>query len=605
MTDLPVTLPAPSPTASTRASRFHTWIATHALESFLLACIAGALAWDRLAICRQYLFRYTDEDQTAMWYAAHDLLHGRIAEPAFYGQAYNNCLEGFLAVPLVALHVPYNIACPLVTVLLGLLPFLLLAAVALRRRHFLAAAGALLIPLVLPDRYAMICGIPRGFINGIAIAAIPMLLLLPRAALTPTPSLQTPLSTRRRSLVTAARYFFAAALSVIAFQTNPSCTILLVPVWTFTLLTQFLNWRMWLFSPLGLLAAAPYPWYVYHFYHVTHPDYVLYLRDEHFSWGHRFFTSYIHLAFPTNGPSPVFADFLPPFIPATHAGLFLITLAALLAVALAVRLRLAALCSLLAGIAIILLSFAYDRVAQGLPSNTVSYSYSRMWLAIPVLFAWLLFLLSTRRKSARVTPRPWLTRTALSLLAVAAIAAAIFNIRRIPDTIDAELNADGFVICPAVPVADLYAMARQIKNAADAQHADLLIVFGDDRQKHIDYAIPALLNLETLFPDFERRTFRFIEESRLKHYNILIMFNPRLGTPVTASRLATLTPDGAELPPHTTSTTPTHFFILPAINVLDAHGQSLYDLPNFRYILPRLIPAATPDNPRPYPLVDR
>ena len=98
-----------------------------AIKVALVWAIAAALVWDRGTLCGKYLFRYTDEDQTCMWYAAHDLLHGRIAEPAFYGQDYNCCLEGFLAAPLVALHVPYNVACPLVTVGLNLLPFLLLA----------------------------------------------------------------------------------------------------------------------------------------------------------------------------------------------------------------------------------------------------------------------------------------------------------------------------------------------------------------------------------------------------------------------------------------------------------------------------------------------
>ncbi len=104
-------------------SRLKAWAARNGIESLLILAIAAALAFDRSQLCRQYLFRFTDEDQTCMWYAAHDLLHGRIAEPAFYGQDYNSCMEGFLAAPFVALHVPYNVACPLVSVLLGLLPF--------------------------------------------------------------------------------------------------------------------------------------------------------------------------------------------------------------------------------------------------------------------------------------------------------------------------------------------------------------------------------------------------------------------------------------------------------------------------------------------------
>jgi hypothetical protein len=129
--------PSGAPTAALplemRRPRLLAWASRCGFELPLILGIAVALAYDRYVLCRVYLFRYTDEDQTCMWYAAHDLLRGRIAEPAFYGQDYNSCLEGFLAAPLIAMHVPYNIACPLVTVMLGLLPFLLLALIACRR----------------------------------------------------------------------------------------------------------------------------------------------------------------------------------------------------------------------------------------------------------------------------------------------------------------------------------------------------------------------------------------------------------------------------------------------------------------------------------------
>ena len=215
---VPATAGAGNLSAASRLSRLRGWAIRYRFELPLIAGIAAALAWDRFTLCRQYLFRYTDEDQTCMWYAAHDLLHGRIAEPAFYGQDYNSCLEGFLAAPLVAMHVPYNVACPLVTVLLGLLPFVLLSLVALRRGYFLTAAGVLLIPLILSNRFGMICGIPRGFINGIGVAAIPMILLLPRklkAASDPAQGGVNPAlnQTRRWLQVFSAglRYFFAGA----------------------------------------------------------------------------------------------------------------------------------------------------------------------------------------------------------------------------------------------------------------------------------------------------------------------------------------------------------------------------------------------------------
>jgi hypothetical protein len=372
-----------------------------------------------------------------MWYAAHDLLHGRIAEPAFYGQDYNSCLEGFLAAPLVALHVPYNIACPLVTVLLGLLPFILLALFACRRGYFLATAGAMLIPLIMSNRYGMICGIPRGFINGIAVAAIPMVLLLPRS---------TPVKP------SGLRYFLAGALSIAALQVDPNSVILLLPVAVYALITRFWEWKMWIFTSLGIAAALPYPWYVHQFYHVYHPDFILYLRNTHFGWGYSNFVHYLHFAAPTSGPSPVFADLVPMFITSVQAPKFLILAFTLLAAFLLIRLRIAAICAILAGAAIMLISFAYERVSIGEPSNTASYPYSRMWLALPVLFAWLLFLASHQPQKKWAV---WVTRCVLATLLCAALFFQNIKQKSLPDAIDSELNQTVFVICPAVPVANL------------------------------------------------------------------------------------------------------------------------------------------------------
>src|SRR5579862_4201401 len=63
---------------------YHRW-----LQLPLVLSIAWLLLYDRYVLCKQYLFRYTDEDQTIMWYAAHELLHGRLHEPCFFGQDYN------------------------------------------------------------------------------------------------------------------------------------------------------------------------------------------------------------------------------------------------------------------------------------------------------------------------------------------------------------------------------------------------------------------------------------------------------------------------------------------------------------------------------------
>jgi hypothetical protein len=194
----------------------------------------------------------------------------------------------------------------------------------------------------------------------------------------------------------------------------------------------------------------------------------------------------------------------------------------------------------------------------------------------------------------------WVSPGTLALLACTAFCVAATKRHELPVVIDAELNPDGWVICPAVPVANLYAIAREVKQIASEQHADLLLVGGGDREKDIDYSIPCLTGIETLYPDFERRTFRLIEESHAHHQKILIIFDTNFGRPIAGGQLVTLRPDGTEVNSSDSTSDPNaQPFILPQINVVDANGKSAYDLPELGYWLPRLIqPDPTPENSR-------
>jgi hypothetical protein len=384
----------------------------------------------------------------------------------------------------------------------------------------------------------MTCGIPRGFINGVAVAAIPMILLLPPRK-----------GPKRGFWRGALRYFFAGALAVAALQVNPNCAILLAPVAVLAMITRFWDWKMWVMGPLGVAAAAPYPWYVHRFYHVLHPDYILYLRDNVFGWSYANFIHYLHFAAPSSDASPVFADLVPLFVPGRWACMFLMIAAGALLGFILIRMRFAAAIALVISLGLMIVSFAYERVGIGQPSNTASYPYSRMWLAVPVVFAWLLFVLLDGQHSKLIPQKifRWISPGVLAVLVCSAFCLAEMKHKQLPDAIETELNADGLVICPAVPVSNLYAIAREVKQIADAQHADLLLVGGWDREKHIDYAIPCLIGIETMFPEFERRTFRMIEESKAHHQKILLIFEPFIGQPVGGGNLVTLRYDGTEV----------------------------------------------------------
>ncbi|HVS69654.1 MAG TPA: hypothetical protein VHQ47_00195 [Phycisphaerae bacterium] len=414
------------------------------VEGALVLALLALLIADRWRLCEQFLFRWTDEDQAIMWYGAWELMHGRIPEPCFFGQAYNSVLEGWLAVPLIWCGVSYAVAVPLVTVVLGLLPFLLLAYAAWRRRQSVVAGLALAVPLVLPTRYAMMTGMPRGFVTGVAVGAVSAMLLLPPAvrreamwwqvvggrvwgmwrrkkgrqgdtetrrqgeAMAGRPVMEmgveaggaeaAPALTVRRTWPKT-RYFLAGFLALVAIQLNPNVLVLLVPVAVYAILSSFLEWRFWVFGILGLAAAAPYPWYVYKFYYVWHDDYRQYLRMREFTWSwdnfHRYINDYIL-------PGRVFEDLVPLWLPEWHAqqGFWsddvvpkaLIVTAVVIGVLLLARLRIGGLLAAAAGVAFLVTTFAYSRMTDG--RGTVSFPYARMYLAMPVLVVWLLMLVN-------------------------------------------------------------------------------------------------------------------------------------------------------------------------------------------------------------------
>jgi hypothetical protein len=519
----------------------------------LLLALATTLCYDRYILCRDYLFKYTDEDQAIMWDAAHELLHGRIREPCFYGQDYNSCVEGFLAAPLIAAGVRYHIAVPLVTVTLSLLPFLVLAFVAWRRGQSLVAGACLLLPVLLPARYGLMTGMPRGFVTGVAFAIFPAVLLLP-PPLRPrrahadgeTPRLRpTGRPTWLRRSWPAARYFLAAALALVSIQLNPNCLVLLVPVAVYAFLTSWREWKFWVFGTAGLLAAAPYLLYVYQFYYVYNDDYRVYLRGKVYDWSFANYYSYLWQAVaPPNGNSVVLADLVPIHITAAQAPLFMAAAFAAVTLLLIFRLRAAAVAAAFTGVLFTLISFAFSRVNDNRGVNPVTFPYARMYLGLPVLFVWLLFLVNHRPwpRLSNVPATRWLARGALVGCLLAGITAVREKAAGLPALIAYEIR--NAYICRPIPVYELYAVAREVRKAVAAENVSVLAT----PNKQYAYALPALTDCDTVYTSpQERRTWRLLDEAGHKTDKLLLI-GISGGTQVAGGRQVTVDDDGDEVP---------------------------------------------------------
>ncbi len=536
-------------------------------ELLVLLAIGGALLFDRVRLVQEYLSKFVDEDQGIEWYAAREALAGRFHEPCFFGQAYNSNIEGYLAAPLVWMKAPYEIAVPVVTVMLGLLPFLLIAWCAWRRRQGVVAGLALLVPVVLSTRYGVITGMPRGFVTGVAVAILPALLFCLAAA------------GKRKKLTTEnaegaevvegegkkkaerlkrswpkARYFLAAFLAVVALMFNPYGAVLLLPVAVYGVLTTFLEWRFWVFTFLGLAAAAPYPWFVYQFYYVWHKDYAIYPTGDHrdFSWSWGNFYSFLHnldFAFRDLVPNAVY-QFSAELMRWIHtkrpgevttwgvrnpASMALAVLFAGLFIILIVRLRLRAfpaLAAWIAGVGLIVVSFAWERVNDARPG--VSFPYARMFLAVPVLWLWLMLLMK-RVNAGGIAQRVrrgwwgfvrnWVPMSLSAIVLILCVAAGW----RVALAKNAVLSSEIVTVnklsqvARPVELAEAKQIAQKIDEAVKAHpNVSLVLIVGFDGRKW-DYVLPELTTCETLFPSFERRTWRMVEESVPRHEEILVL----------------------------------------------------------------------------------
>ena len=128
---------------------------------------------DRYFILEKFAWVYTDSDQSIMWAGLSDYSNGIFKEPRFYGQNYNTFLEAFLAVPLFERGIRPNVALPLITSFLALLPFVILSLFTLlKKSNLIMSLLILAMPLMLPVSYGMLTSMPRGFVTGIAIAGL-------------------------------------------------------------------------------------------------------------------------------------------------------------------------------------------------------------------------------------------------------------------------------------------------------------------------------------------------------------------------------------------------------------------------------------------------
>src|SRR5487761_1322182 len=138
-----------------------------------LILLIGLFTAEQIRILVDFATKYTNEDQTLLWYSAKEFIHGRLHEPNFFGQTYNTIFE---SVPGALIHtifvVPFIWSVSISTMILVSILWLLLAFLAFRHSKYNLSLFALALPVIMRIQYIYILDAPRGVMSGDLLATI-------------------------------------------------------------------------------------------------------------------------------------------------------------------------------------------------------------------------------------------------------------------------------------------------------------------------------------------------------------------------------------------------------------------------------------------------
>ena len=309
---------------------------------------------DRYFILEKFAWVYTDSDQSIMWAGLSDYSNGIFKEPRFYGQNYNTFLEAFLAVPLFERGIRPNVALPLITSFLALLPFVILSLFTLLKKSNLVMSLLILaMPLMLPVSYGMLTSMPRGFVTGIAIAGLA--------------------GVGAFYIRSNWWYFTMFFLVILAYSVNSNSVVLSIPLLLIVFLENKYNRNFYLYSFLGLLLGASLHASVQYFYKV-HPFYNLHPLWMDYSLK-ALLKSLEHMDYFLNYNMPIMWS----------SGSLILLVFLLIAYVFWKQGNRNKSYAFMSVPFLILFTLGFEKVHQG--THSIFFHYSRMFLAIPILLS--------------------------------------------------------------------------------------------------------------------------------------------------------------------------------------------------------------------------
>jgi hypothetical protein len=416
-----------------------------------------------------------------MWYGAKEFALGNLHETRFYGQSYNTMLESIIAAPFYKMGFDINKVLPVVTCLLSLFPFIFISIIQYVKGFTKSALLIISLPLILPINYSLITSIPRGFVTGIFFSSLLFMFVIKEGS--------------------RINYFLAFFLLVLSYSVNPNAVLFSIPCIVYLILNNYTNKNFYKPALFGL-GIGILTHYLLNLFYLLHPNYNLHNYSLKYSFKN-ILTGIQNL-------NLFFGDI---GIISNDSGISTLLLLCVITIFLWIKKERIKSLSIGVTLIIILFSLSMDKIHDAIDS--IFYSYSRMYLALPLTLALAISFIEIKNKYV------WLVYVYLliPLLSVG------INYQDLPQKIEQVTSTNKNHVVSIRKVEDIKEECRRLKKYANEKNIDLIIIGFDWRNTLCGYGCEACIDSfpKTLFPLYERRTWRMLEDAKVAYKNILII----------------------------------------------------------------------------------
>lgn len=386
-------------------------------------------------------------------------------------------LESVIAVPFYWLGIPLSKALPIVTTFLSFIPFVALSALVFRRRSKELGILLLLLLFTFPLTYDLVTTLSRGFVTGIFLASGSVVALFYKEN----------------------RIWWCIAIfsAVVGYTLNPNSVIVSIPCLFCLYLYHFKNIVFYSIGVVGVILGGAVVYELSSFY-TEHPNYIMHGFSIVMKWD-AFQYGIAHLDNLLRDTSPIF--WKQGWIPLLICILLSINFFRTKKPQLAWIFLLSPL--------LVLVSMSVTKVYDG--GDWVFFPMMRMFIGLPLIVFLGIGMLSFQWKQ-------WYWSIALVPIFLVMLKVSKFdNFMKEQNWKEGPLKS--------IEVEELNLKCKELKEVSTKYKIELIIIENDPDYGFLNYACEACDSTfpKTLFPVYERRTWRLLEDEYKVYKRILFV----------------------------------------------------------------------------------